>query len=240
MSILSSWLSDLRALLFPPVCPVCGKAMDEGARTVCTACRAAIPLTRFWEEFDNPMTQRLWGLVPVVHASALFFFVSSGGWRKLIHGFKYHGAWRVAREMGRWYGSYLADSGLYSDVDVVVPVPLHFRKRLKRGYNQSEYLAEGIAAELGVPVDRRSVLRCRNNPSQALSRKSDRWGNVEGVFGVRRPERLAGRHILLVDDVFTTGATVVACAETILQHAAGSRISIAALAVSKHELGLDR
>ncbi|HJC76499.1 MAG TPA: ComF family protein [Candidatus Alistipes excrementavium] len=240
MSILSNFLSDLHALLFPPVCPVCGGPMNEGARTVCTRCRTTIPLTRYWEEFDNPMTRRLWGLVPVVHASALFFFVGGGGWRRLIHGFKYRGAWRLARDMGRWYGSYLADCGLYDDVEVVVPVPLHLRKRLKRGYNQSEYLAEGIAAELDVGVDRRSVVRRRNNPSQALSRKSDRWANVEGVFGVRHPERLAGRHILLVDDVFTTGATIVSCAETILRSVPGCRISIAALAVSEHELGLDR
>ena len=145
-----------------------------------------------------------------------------------------HGASRATWAAGT------ADCGLYDDVEVVVPVPLHLRKRLKRGYNQSEYLAEGIAAELGVGVDRRSVVRRRNNPSQALSRKSDRWANVEGVFGVRHPERLAGRHILLVDDVFTTGATIVSCAETILRSVPGCRISIAALAVSEHELGLDR
>lgn len=240
MSILSNFFTELGALLFPPLCPVCGKTMGAGERTVCTRCRTTIPLTRFWEEFDNPMTRRLWGLVPVFHASALFFFVEGGGWRKLIHSFKYHGAWRLARDMGRWYGSYLADSGLYDDVEVVVPVPLHLRKRLKRGYNQSEYLAEGIAAELGVEVDRRSVIRHRNNPSQALSRKSDRWENVEGIFGVRRPERLSGRHILLVDDVFTTGATIASCADAILRSVPDCRISIAALAVSKHELGVDR
>lgn len=240
MSILSNLLSDIGALIFPPICPVCGKPMGDGSRTVCTACRVEVPLTRYWEEFDNPMTRRLWGLVPVVHASALFFFVEGGGWRKSIHAFKYHGAWRLARDMGRWYGSYLAESGWYDTVDAVVPVPLHICKRLKRGYNQSEYLAEGIAAELGVAVDRASVIRRRNNPSQALSRKSDRWNNVEGIFAVRRPERLAGRHLLLVDDVFTTGATVASCADAILRSVPDCRISIATLAVSKHELGIDR
>ncbi len=211
MSILSRLFSGFGALLFPPVCPVCRRTMGEGAVAVCTRCRGEIPLTRFWEEFDNPMTRRLWGLVPVVHASAFFWFMEGSGWRDLIHRFKYRGAWRLARDMGRWYGGCLADGGLYADAEVVVPVPLHWRKRLVRGYNQSEYLAEGIAAELGIDVDRRSVVRLRNNPSQARTRSDARWENVRGLFGVRRPERLAGRHILLVDDVFATGAPIVSC-----------------------------
>ena len=153
--------------------------MDEGARTVCTRCRTTIPLTRYWEEFDNPMTRRLWGLVPVVHASALFFFVGGGGWRRLIHGFKYRGAWRLARDMGRWYGSYLADCGLYDDVEVVVPVPLHLRKRLKRGYNQSEYLAEGIAAELGVGVA--ATTRRRRSAARATAGRMSKASSACGI-----------------------------------------------------------
>lgn len=240
MSILSNWLSGLGALFFPPVCPVCGERMGEGAVTICTRCRGAIPLTRFWNEFDNPLTRRLWGMVPVVHASVFFYFLEDSGWRDLIHRFKYHGAWRLARGMGRWYGSYLASSGIYGDVDVVIPVPLHWRKRLRRGYNQAEYLAEGIAAELGVGVERRSVVRCRNNPSQARTRVGDRWENVRDIFRVRQPERLTGRHILLVDDVFTTGATVVSCAEEILRRAPNCRVSIVVLAASHRALGVER
>lgn len=240
MSILNDLWSDVKALLFPPLCPVCGRPMGEGAHTVCTHCRGTIPLTRFWEEFDNPLTQRLWGLIPVVHASAFFYFVDGSGWRTLIHRFKYRGAWRIAREMGVWYGNYLAASGFCDDVDVVIPVPLHWRKRLKRGYNQSEYLAEGIASELGVAMDRHSVVRRRNNPSQAQTQADSRWENVRGIFGADHPERLAGRHILLVDDVFTTGATIASCAEEILRSAPDCRISIAVLAVSHRGLGIDK
>ncbi|MEG0498464.1 MAG: ComF family protein, partial [Alistipes sp.] len=238
MSILSDLWGDLRALVFPPLCPVCGGPIGEGSHTVCTRCRGTIPLTRFWEEFDNPMTQRLWGLIPVVHASAFFYFIAQSGWRRLIHRFKYKSAWRLARDMGVWYGSYLAASDLYHEVDLVVPVPLHWRKRLRRGYNQSEYLAEGIARELGIGVDRHSVRRQRNNPSQALTSTSEgRWENVRDIFQVAHPEDLAGKHILLVDDVFTTGATIVSCAEEILRCAPDARISIAVLAVSQRGLG---
>ena len=107
-------------------------------------------------------------MVPVCQDSGFLFFVRASGWRRLIHGFKYRGAWRTAREMGAWYGRYLRESGLYDDVEVVVPLPLHPFKRCRRGYNQSEYIAEGIAAQLGVEVDRRSVRRVRNTASQAL------------------------------------------------------------------------
>ena len=177
-------------------------------------------------------------MVPVCQASGFLFFVRASGWRRLIHGFKYRGAWRTAREMGAWYGRYLRESGLYDDVEVVVPLPLHPFKRCRRGYNQSEYIAEGIAAQLGVEVDRRSVSRVRNTASQALKPRRERAGNVEDAFAVRRPERLAGRHVLLVDDVMTTGSTLLSCASAILRDAPGCRISIAALAVSQRELGV--
>jgi len=129
--------------------------------------------------------------------------------------------------MGAWYGGELAAGGLYAGVDVVVPVPLHLRKRLHRGYNQAEYIARGIAESLGVPVDVHSVRRHRHNPSQALKEHRQRWENVRGIFSVRRPGRLCGKHILLVDDVLTTGATVTSCAEAILAAVPDVRISIA-------------
>ena len=238
MSILNDLVRDVASLLFPPRCAVCGEPLTRGERTVCTLCRATAPLTGYWREADNPVVRRCWGMVPVCQASGFLFFVRASGWRWLIHGFKYRGAWRTAREMGAWYGRYLRESGLYDDVEVVVPLPLHPFKRCRRGYNQSEYIAEGIAAQLGVEVDRRSVSRARNTASQALKPRRERAGNVEDAFAVCRPERLAGRHVLLVDDVMTTGSTLLSCASAILRDAPGCRISIAALAVSQRELGV--
>jgi len=238
MSTLSDLLRDAAALLFPPVCCACGRPLVRGERTLCTYCRMSAPLTGYWNRPDNPVWQKFGGLVPVVQASGFLFFVHGSGWRRLIHGFKYRGAWRSARDMGAWYGQYLADSGLYASVDAVVPLPLHPFKRMLRGYNQSEYLAEGIAGQLGVGVDRSSVFRRRNTASQALRPRRERAGNVAGAFEVRHPERLAGRHILLVDDVMTTGSTLVACIEAILRAAPDCRVSVAALAVSRRELGV--
>ena len=119
-------------------------------------------------------------------------------------------------------------------MEAVVPLPLHPFKRCRRGYNQSEYIAEGIAGQLGVEVDRRSVGRKRNTASQALKSRRERAANVEGAFAVRRP----GRHVLLVDDVMTTGSTLLSCAAEMLRAAPGCRVSIAALAVSRRELGV--
>jgi len=240
MSILNDLLGGAARLLFPARCPVCGGEMPRGSRVVCTRCRYAVPLTGFCYAAYNPLWERLSAMVPVEQASAFLYFIRGSGWRELIHRFKYDGAWRLARDMGLWYGHCLTESGLYGGVETVVPIPLHWRKRLRRGYNQSEYLAEGIARALGVQVDRSSVRRLRNNPAQALHRRDERWDNVEGIFAVRRPERLAGRHLLLVDDVLTTGATLLSCAETILRAAPDCRLSVAVLAVPQREFGMDR
>jgi ComF family protein len=232
-----SILSDLSCLFFPPVCPACGGHLGEGTRTICTSCRWDAPLTGYWAQADNPVSQRFWGHFPVQRASSLMFFGGRSGFRELIHSFKYRGGWRLALEMGEWYGSLMAEGGLYDDVEVIVPVPLHFLRRLARGYNQSEYLAEGIARAMKKPVDSRSLRRRVNNPGQARLKSDDgnaeRWRNVAGIFALPRPERLNGRHILLVDDVLTSGATIVSCAEAILAAAPDARISVATLAVTR-------
>lgn len=238
MSILSDLARDIASLLFPPRCAVCGEPLARGERTVCTFCRVTAPLTGYWREADNPVVRKCWGMLPVEQASGFLFFLHASGWRRLIHGFKYRGAWRTARAMGEWYGRHLRESGLYDSVEVVVPLPLHPFKRCRRGYNQSEYIAEGIAAQLGVGVDRRSVRRKRNTAAQALKPRRERARNVEDAFAVRHPDRLEGRHVLLVDDVMTTGSTLAACAAAILQTAPGCRVSVAALAVSRRELGI--
>lgn len=238
MSTLNELCFDLLSLLFPPHCAVCGEPLVRGERSVCTLCRITAPLTGYWNEADNPVFRKCRGLEPVYRASGFLFFLHGSGWRRMIHGFKYRGAWRTARDMGAWYGRCLKESGLYEDVDLVVPLPLHPLKRLRRGYNQSEYIAEGIAGQLGAKVDRRSVRRSRNTASQALKPRRERARNVENAFAVRHPDRLGGRHILLVDDVMTTGSTLLSCAAEILRRAPGCRVSIAALAVSQRELGI--
>lgn len=236
MSILNDMMRDVLSLVIPASCPVCGKRLGRGEAVVCASCEVTAPLTNLWREPHNPMNERFWGLMPVERASAFLWYVEGSAWRDVVHNFKYGGQWRVAYNMGRWFGAELRESGLYADVDVVVPVPLHLARRMWRGYNQSEYIARGIARELGVKVDTRSVGRHRYNSSQTHHRKVERWDNVEGIFRVRRADALRGKHILLVDDVFTTGATIMSLGETILRSTEDVRLSVATLATSRHSL----
>ena len=230
---------DIASLFFPHICPACGRVMPDGAGFLCTACQWEMPLTGYEQMADNPVARRFWGLVPVRNATAFLWFTDGSGFRRVVHSFKYGGRWSLARDMGRWFGRVLADTDPYAGVDLIVPVPLHFRKVLRRGYNQSEYIARGMSRSMEIPVETRAVVRRINNPSQTLtSTHSERWENVEGIFAVRRPERLAGRHILLVDDVMTTGATIGSCAEAIVQAVPDVRISIAVLYASKQGLGI--
>ena len=218
--MLRTYFSEIFRLFFPERCPACGRALPEGVRWLCPHCRWDMPLTGYAAEHDNPVARKFWGLVPVQEAASMFFFTRHGRYRAMIHGFKYHGQWKTCLRLGAMFGAELSESGLYDTVDLIVPVPLHYRRLFRRGYNQAESLARGIAGALDRETDCRSLVRKSYNRSQtAMRNRKDRWENVADIFSVRRPQRLAGRHILLVDDVLTTGSTLTACAETILKAA---------------------
>ena len=236
LSKLRRAIGDLHALIFPPACPVCNASMREGEQVVCNRCRVEMPMTGYIGRIDNAMERRLWGLMPFVQASALYFYIEGSPYRRIIHAFKYSSKWRLARDMGEWLGGEMARSRAFDGVDLIVPVPLHPLRRMWRGYNQSEYLAEGVAKVLGRPIDIRSLRRTHYTTSQTRRAKNQRWENVHGRFAMRRGASFAGRHVLLVDDVFTTGATLCACAEAILRETPDCQISVITLAVSQREV----
>ena len=232
-----SYFTEIFRLFFPERCAACGNVLPDGSYMLCPHCRWDMPLTGYCGVHDNPVYRKFGGLLPVAEASSWLFFVSHSRYRDMIHSFKYRGQWEISRKLGSLMGDALHESGLYDSVDAVVPVPLHSMRRLRRGYNQAEYLAEGIACGLGKPLCTGNVVRSRHNRSQASTRvRDERWDNVKNIFSVRHPEALDGRHILLVDDVLTTGATLISCAETILHACPSCRISVSTLAVSAHEL----
>lgn len=226
-------LTDIFRLFFPATCDVCGNPLAEDGEFICNECRWEMPLTGFWNEMDNPVAKRFYGMLPVIHASSFFHFVHDSNFRSLIHRFKYHGGWRTAEKIGIWYGSELKNSGMYEDIDIVIPIPLHRRKLLKRGYNQSAYIAKGIARSLNRATNDKTVYRKTHTRSQTKLDKHERWDNVKNIFSVTDPAKLNGKHILLVDDVLTTGATIISCGESILRNCPDCHISVAILASSQ-------
>lgn len=237
MSTLSDIIRDVGSLLMPRECIVCRTPLVDGEHDLCTACRYSMPLTGFCREPDNPLFRSFWGIVPVERAAALFFFTHGGDWQRAIHSFKYEGRWRSARIMGRMLGEELDAGELFAATDLIIPVPLHPRRLLHRGYNQSEYIARGVADIFGCEVDTRSLVRLRNNPSQTHLHTDQKRDNVRGLFAVRHPGRLAGRRILLVDDVITSGETMTACVEALTDAVPDCRVSVAALAASRARYG---
>jgi ComF family protein len=232
--MLGNILHSLKALVLDSGCMICGKHCDASMHGICIECRYDIPLTYYWQKEENPVKEHFAGIIPIEHGSSFFFFQEGSQWREAIHQFKYNGRWKIARSLGVWYGAELKESGLYDDIDIVIPVPLHPIKQLKRTYNQSAYIAEGIATSLGVKISHRAVRRSRNNPPQANCNFNQRWENVNSLFRVTNKEQLAGKHILLVDDVLTTGATLSSCAQAILNAVPECRISVATLATTQH------
>ncbi|MBQ7856802.1 MAG: ComF family protein [Alistipes sp.] len=225
-------LFDLLSLFLPRVCICCGELLSEAEVEVCTRCRRRAPLTQMWQEPENVMMERFYGIVPVERASAFMWYTQGSPWRSVIHSLKYRRRWMTAVRMGEWYAHNLVEAGLLADVDAIVPVPLHWRRRARRGYNQAEYIALGMSRVSGVPVEFGAVVRAKDNPSQAQQSRYVRWSNVDSIFRVSHPERLRGRRVLLVDDVCTTGATISSCALAIVEACDGDvRIDMGALAM---------
>lgn len=231
---ISTVLRDVASLFLPRTCLACGRVLLENEGSICLACRYNMPLTNFAKRKDNPVKLLFENVLDVESAAAMFWFVGGTEWQRIVHNFKYHGRWFFAQKMGEWMGEELLDSGNFADIDLIVPIPLHYRRRLHRGYNQSEQLALGVGRKMGAECDFRSVRRCHYNDSQTSKSRSERWENVEEIFEVRRVEKLRGKHILLIDDVLTTGATMASCASAIVKACEGDvRISIATLTVSR-------
>lgn len=223
-----SWFSDFFSLIFPRVCQSCRTPLLKGEQTICTKCIATLPYTRYWEYNDNPVAQKFWGQVDIVAATSLLHFRKGTKIRKLVHLLKYKGNTDVGYKLGLLLGSNIKQNSHFSDVDIVVAVPLHPKKQKKRGYNQSDFIADGVAEALGATPMPNLIRRKQNNETQTRKNRVERYQNVRSIFEVLEPSLAAGKHILIVDDVITTGATVESCAAELLS-STSCKVSIASV-----------
>jgi len=229
MKWLRDLLDDFLCLLFPRICYGCGNHLIRDEYLICTECYVVIPRTNFHTIKDNPVEQVFYGRCRIESAAAFSYFNKGSRIRKLIHSLKYGGVKEVGRELGKIYGRSLKSSGFLDGIDFIVPVPLHKSKKRARGFNQSETIAAGISEVTDLPLIVNAVARRIATSTQTKRSRIGRWDNVEGIFILKNPDLLTGKHILLVDDVITTGATMESCVNEILK-AEGAKVSIVALA----------
>jgi len=228
-----NWLYDLWddffSLLFPRLCYACGNQLMRNESLICTECFVVIPRTNYHFVEDNPVAQLFWGRCLIEKAAAFSYYNKGSRIRKLIHNLKYNGIREIGYDLGRLYGLSLKTSGFINDIDIIIPVPLHPMKERIRGFNQSETISMGIADVTRLPVDIKSLARILVSATQTKRSRYERWTNVEGIFQVIDSKSIMGKHILLVDDVITTGSTIESCANELLR-IEGVKVSVVALA----------
>lgn len=224
---------DLLGLFFPNLCLCCQTVLPSMNMHVCLSCQQKLPYTSLHESKENMFTQRFWGRVPLIYGAACFYFVKMGSAQQLIHHLKYANKRQIGFHWGRIYGKKLQRAEHFNEIEAIVPVPLHWKRQKQRGYNQAAMIARGIADVLQCPLLPQALYRTR--PTETLTRKSrlDRLQSIEGAFAVRQAGALRGKHILLVDDVMTSGATLEACALPILK-LSGTKISMVTLAIAMY------
>ncbi len=229
MNIFKEYWTDFILLFYPNTCRACNGILTKGEQWICNDCVLDMPKSDYWKDINNPVNQLFWGKTKIEFASAFLLFSKGSRYRKLIHSLKYKDDQESGIQLGYLYGKEITKSSQYPQIDFIIPVPLHPKKQKKRGYNQSDCIADGLAKAMEVKYLDNVLFRTVNTQTQTKKHKDERWENVKGVFDVQNPELIKGKHILLVDDVITTGATIEHCALTLIEKT-NCKVSIGCLA----------
>ena len=222
-------LDDFVSLFYPRLCAGCQTALVKGEEVLCIGCLSDLPKTGFEKISDNPVSQLFWGRAEIKLATSFCTFDKGGIMQHLMHQLKYKGGQEVGEKLGQLLGSEMLKSAPYLEVELLIPVPLHPKRERKRGYNQSAEIGKGMSEAMGIPLLSGNLIRNHYSASQTNKGRFDRWENVKELFSLKNPDILKGKHILLVDDVVTTGATLEACAQVLLK-VPGTIVSIATIA----------
>ena len=227
------WIYDIVSLFFPNICNSCDSVLYQNEDIICSRCLLTLPKTKFHYHQQNPVTEIFDGRLTIESAAAFLYYSKGGRVQHMIHNFKYKKNLELGRLLGRLFGNDLRKSSLFNNVEAVIPIPLHESKQKLRGFNQSEVFGRELAAVLKIDFLADVLIREKVTTTQTRKSRFERWKNVDDVFRVTQPEKIRGRHILLVDDVVTTGATVEAAGLTLLD-VPDVTISLAFLAVASH------
>lgn len=224
-------IHDLLNLFFPKICACCDQVLLKNERVICIACRNKLPLANTHQQNENETEKVFYGRVLIENAASLLVFEKKGITQQLMHDLKYRGNKAIGSELGNWLAKDLLETSWHNEIEMVVPVPLHKKRMRERGYNQVEGFGKAIAAMLKVPYNDRCLIKTHGNKTQVFKNLAARFKNVEHSFEREEKETkpLENRHILLVDDIITTGATLETCAEKLLE-IPNTKVSIATMA----------
>lgn len=228
MSLLESYAKSFVNLIYPKTCSGCGNSLAGNENLICSACLLALPQTQSYKIIENSIKEIFWGRLPVIYAASFYYYEKDSLLQTLIHKLKYQNRPEIGQMLGKLFGAKLAQS-TFGEIDSMVPVPLHPAKKKKRTYNQSLKIAEGLQQTFHKPINSYCVRRRKRTVTQTKKGRFDRWQNVDGIFEVVNPAELQNKHLLLVDDIITTGSTLEALGQEILQ-IEGTRISVLSLA----------
>ena len=219
----------LEELFYPRVCMACGKSLIKEESVLCTFCELQLPKTNYhlWQE--NPVLRLFDGRAQLYSASARYQYKKGGNVQNLLHNFKYRGYTDIGVKIGRDYGGELMLSPDFKTIDFIIPVPLHYKKERLRGFNQSERFAFGLSKTMKAQMEVNNLVRKIHTSTQTKKTRFERWQNVNSIFEIKNPKKLIGKHLLLVDDVITTGSTIEGCF-MVLKEIPEVKISVAAIA----------
>lgn len=228
---LREWAHGLVHLVYPRLCEGCNKPLLGAEDVLCISCILQLPETGYHDAADNETALRFAGRIPFIHATSFAYFTNDGLLQHLLHGLKYADKKETGYFLGNKLGTRLKTTKWISDIDMIIPVPLHEAKQAKRGYNQSMLLAEGMSNALSIPASDKLLKRIRDTDSQTRKTRIERVDNMSNAFELKENTHLKGKHILLIDDVLTTGATLEACALAILKEES-IKISVATIGIA--------
>ncbi len=224
--------NNLLSLFYPRLCVGCGEALQQHEEHLCLHCRMHLPETNFHKQKDNPLVNIFAGRVRVREVASLLYYKKGNAVQQILHALKYKGKKELGAYLGEYYGKMLIQEARFQSVDFIIPIPLHPKKQRKRGYNQSEWIAKGLSAGMGIPYRNDVLIRAQFTDTQTRKSRFNRWENVKEVFEAVPDETVQGKHLLVCDDVLTTGATMEAAIQKLLT-IPGVTVSVVTLATAQ-------